>query len=147
MIPVTQTKVVVRNSNGDIVVHGNCWAACIASILEVEINQVPNVEVFFDRNDGFWSHVMDKFLGGKGYEIITDSRYNYYHKLKNDFSQEAVKARQELNDTFYMGYGMSPRGVLHSCIYKNGQLVHDPHPSKDGTEPPTDFQVIEKITK
>lgn len=48
MIPVTQTKMVVRNQAGEMVVRGNCWAAAIASMLEVPISEVPNAEVFFD---------------------------------------------------------------------------------------------------
>ena len=40
MIPVTQTKVVVRNSEDKIIVNGNCWAAAIASILELPLTEV-----------------------------------------------------------------------------------------------------------
>lgn len=28
--------------------------------------------------------------------------------------------------------GMSPRGVMHQVIYRDGVLWHDPHPSHDG---------------
>lgn len=52
MIPVTQTKIVIKDVNGNRVVHGNCYAACIASILEVPITEVPNVEVFFHLDNG-----------------------------------------------------------------------------------------------
>ncbi len=37
MIPVTQTKVVVKNSKDEMVVRGNCFAAAIASIMELPI--------------------------------------------------------------------------------------------------------------
>lgn len=47
MTPVTQTKVVVKNSKGNTVVNGNCYAAAIASMLDVPITEVPNIEVFF----------------------------------------------------------------------------------------------------
>jgi hypothetical protein len=33
---------------------------------------------------------------------------------------------------FYLVAGMSPRGFLHQVIYCNGQLAHDPHPSRTG---------------
>lgn len=45
MTPVTQTKVVVKNSKGNTVVNGNCYAAAIASMLDVPITEVPNIEV------------------------------------------------------------------------------------------------------
>ena len=51
MIPVTQTKVSVIKSTGETVVYGNCYAAAIASMLELPITEVPNVEVLFYLKD------------------------------------------------------------------------------------------------
>lgn len=44
-----------------------------------------------------------------------------------------------------MASGKSPRGIKHMCIYKNGQLVHDPYPTKEGLKTFEDFQTLEPL--
>ena len=39
--------------------------------------------------------------------------------------------------------GMSPRGLLHSTVWRDGHLVYDPHPSRAGLEDVEDAIVIE----
>jgi hypothetical protein len=142
MIPVTQTKVVVKNKDGKIVVEGNCYAAIIASLLEVPITEVPNVEIFFDDTEHmFYEDLMKRYLKNKGLKLIKDNRFKIAfhveeHEDKNLF-------RKLLWDKYYIATGNSPRGFCHVCIFKNGQLVHDPHPSKDGIENPYEFETIE----
>ena len=60
MVPVTQTKISVFNSAGEYVVYGNCYAAAIASLLELPISEVPNIEVLYDIDNGFYRKVLDK---------------------------------------------------------------------------------------
>lgn len=80
MIKIFQTKVVVKNSKGDIVQRGNCYAACIASILEVPITEVPNVEVFYHIEDSsFWIEAMLTFLQSKGWDLCSEDRYKRFH--------------------------------------------------------------------
>ena len=112
MLPITQTKVVVRNSKDEIVIRGNCYAAAIASLLEIPITEVPNVETLFHIEGQLWLDVMLKFLESKGYKLQTKSvtEDGYY----------------------YIASGDSPRGVKHSVIYFNGKMVHDPHPTREG---------------
>jgi hypothetical protein len=146
MIPVTQTKVVVKNSKGEEVVRGNCYAACIASLLEVPIDQVPNVEVFFHIEDSsYWQEVMLTFLNSKGWELSSDHRFRVFHNeeigVEEGKREEWIK---ELTDKYYLVSGKSQRGVYHICIYQNGKLVHDPHPTKEGLLTETYFQVLEK---
>lgn len=33
---------------------------------------------------------------------------------------------------FYLVSGISPRGVGHMVVYRDGALAHDPHPSREG---------------
>lgn len=148
MIPVTQTKVVVKNSNGDMVVRGNCFAAAIASLVGVPITDVPNVEVLFDVDGVSWYGVMDAWLRGNGYEIITNNQFKVYH----DDTYGLADASREIslkycNDKYYMASGMSPRGVMHVCIYKNGKMVHDPHPTRKGIDESTIIYFEEIIKK
>lgn len=149
MIPVTQTKVSVKNSAGETVVYGNCFAAVVASMLEVPITEVPNVEVFFHINDITWCQVMDTWLKSKGWEHSGDNRYKCYHPDLLDLSEYApdfVDINYEmLKDNYYFVVGKSPRGINHVCIYQNGKMVWDPHPSREGLVTIEYFESLEKI--
>ncbi len=127
MIPVTQTKVSVKNSLGNNVVNGNCFAACVASIIELPITEVPNVEVLFDLPDSLWFEVMGKFLESKGFELYTSNT--------------------PPEQGYYIANGVSPRGILHSCVYHNGELVWDPHPSHEGITSEKYYFLIDKINQ
>lgn len=140
MIPVTQTKVVVLNSKGDMVVHGNCFAAAIASILELPLTEVPNFETLFGINDTYYYEVLHKWLGHLGYEIYTDEKFKCFH---GDDSKSEFK--ELLKDKYYLVSGKSPRGVQHICIYKNGIMVHDPHPTREGILTEEYFESITNI--
>ena len=73
MKPTLQTKFSLFYSDGRRLNYGNCLVACFASILEVPIDEVPNLYVFYglDKNDNkditnhFWFTVMDKWLNLK----------------------------------------------------------------------------------
>lgn len=146
MIPVTQTKVVVKNSKDEIVVRGNCYAACVASLLEVPITEVPNVEVFYHLDNGYHDEVMLTFLQSKGWELCSDDTFKCFHTVFTDENySEMDKMQMERKDKYYLASGKSKRGVSHICIFKNGNLVHDPHPTKEGLETIEYFQTLEKV--
>jgi hypothetical protein len=154
VIPVTQTKVVIKNSKGDEIVRGNCFAAAIASMLELPITEVPNVEVLFDVDDTYYIEVMHAFLKSKGYELFTDDRYKVFHpelevQLRapagEDLDEWADRMRCELKDQYYLVSGETVRGYYHVCIYQNGVLVHDPFPTREGLIKLEHFRSLDKI--
>ena len=104
MIPVDQTKL------HDPPVMGNCMNAALASILEIKIEDIP---CFEDMDKYEWFPALSEWLEKLGFYLI---RFNY--------------------TIFFRGYfivnGISPRGTLHSVVYKDDQMVHDPHPSRGG---------------
>jgi hypothetical protein len=140
MIPVKQTKVVVKNSNGDMVVRGNCLAAAIASLLELPITEVPNFETLYGINNTYYYEVLCKWLRHLGYEITTDDRFKCFHgdENRNEF-------KEQLKDMYYLVSGKSTRGIQHICIYQNGKLVHDPHPTNEGLFTEDFFEFIEFV--
>jgi hypothetical protein len=146
MIPVTQTKVVVKNSKGEYVVRGNCMAAVVASILEIPISEVPNIETLFHVNETLWIEVLHAWLKSHGYEWSTDQRFKVFHD--DEFAMKEGN-RPEYWDAcknkYYLACGLSPRKIMHVCIYENGKLVFDPHPSREGLETIEHFEVIEKL--
>jgi hypothetical protein len=146
MIPVTQTKVVVKNSKGEEIVRGNCYAAAVASFLDLPIGEVPNVETFFHMEGGYWQDVMLTFLNSKGWDLCSDDRFRVFHD--GTFGLEQGKRAEWLHDLrnkYYLVTGRSLRGFAHICIYKRGKLFHDPHPSRDGLVTEEYFQSLEKV--
>lgn len=148
MIPIIQTKTVIKNSAGEIIVHGNCFPACIASILELPISEVPNFEVFYHlpREDSFYWEVLLRFLSSKGWEITYDDRFKCFHlDIFPDKEDQVSQFLYELKDQYYLVSGKSSRGFSHIVIYQNGKMVHDPYPSNEGILTLEEFYSLEKI--
>lgn len=108
--------------------NGNCFAACVASLLELSIEEMPGIEG--KRFEDVW----DEWLSTRGLTYVD------------------VPAG---TGAFVRGYciatGKSPRGgvtqsgrpVLHAVIAKDMQLVYDPHPDRaflDGA--PVEWTII-----
>ena len=159
MIPFIQSKVVVKDSTGKQVVNGNCYPTAIACILEMPPADVPNIENLWDVGTDYAYDVMHRWLYNKGFKL-RDHAWEYCvfhmgsHKIKNTIIHDYLLSlkedqkqhlRDKLKDKFYMVSGYSPRGIFHVCIYQNGVMVHDPHPTKEGIETEEIFEVIEKI--
>jgi len=125
MIKHIQTKL---HSNE---VIGNCWPTAIACILECRIDQVPNFEELFRVPDMPWFWVLEEWLKYKGYKYVGGGEREDYI----DF------------DGYYFVTGKSPRGDFnHIVIYKDGKMVHDPHPSGDGILTEEVWEHLEKIS-
>lgn len=108
MTPVDQSKLY----RPDAPHRGNCYAAALASLLDIPLWMVP---AFEDMRDT-WETRTQEWLG-------------------RCFGLCMVRTWPDDNPAlpeFYMASGLSPRGVRHSVIYSNGTLVHDPHPSRAG---------------
>jgi hypothetical protein len=97
---------------------GNCFEACIASILEINLEEVP----MFHDND--WFPYFFEWLVSKGYSYhgtLNPDRITTYNKGVNGY---------------FIVAGDSPRGSHikggHAVVYKDGIMVHDPHPDNTG---------------
>jgi len=114
MIPVDQEHL-HDPENGSV---GDCFRACLASLLEVPIAAVPHFALLGSR----WQRVLDGYLAGLSREIEW---------------AEGVPP----DDVWAIATVQSPRSsdVKHSVIWRNGQIVHDPHPSRAGGEGPLDY--------
>jgi len=154
-------------------VRGSCFPTVLACILDLELGQVPNFQLSYwtheeEQNiikclllrycngsyenakkyqqDNFdnhkslmhnqWANTMDFWLASKGYV----EEYILLEEI-----EEWVKKNPE---TPYLVKGDSSRGVGHVVIYKNGKMIHDPHPSNEGLvslrEEP--YSYLKKIT-
>lgn len=105
MKPLKQTKLHSKTQ------QGNCFQTSIASILDLEIEEVP---FFIDKGEAWWLYFTN-WLKDKGFYTIV-------------FNREMVF------EGYYLVLGTSPRDpdINHQVIYKDGVLAHDPHPDNTG---------------
>jgi len=115
VIPIHQTKF----GKG-----GNCFSACIASILELKIDDVP---LFIEK--GKWYHEYQIWLRSHDLDFIA---------LKPWLSQEEIY----IPNVYSIVSGDGPRGLLHSVVYLESNMVHDPHPEGGGVKNVIDWIYI-----
>lgn len=92
---------------------GNCFSACIASILDMPVDKVP----YFMSDDPLgreWIAKLANWLRPRGlYPMILTSQANV--------------------PGIHVVHGDSPRGVGgHAVVGMGDMIVHDPHPSRAG---------------
>lgn len=100
---------------------GNCFAACVASILEIDLD--PSMPLMDDN----WLHNWKRWLDDRGYIV-------YWWMV----------GKGDIPDHYAILGGKSPRGEYnHAVVTLYGNIVHDPHPSNEGVlEPLGDWFVI-----
>jgi hypothetical protein len=91
--------------------NGDCLRAVTASLLDLPISQVPH---FCEAKDGEgWFLRWTLWLQGRGLCVVPLC------------GQQDIAA-------FHVAIGLSRRGNPHAVVMRNGQVVHDPHPTRDG---------------
>ena len=120
--PVIQTKLQKEPPLG---VNGNCFAACVATLLCIPIEEVPPFEEYME--DRTWVRMATRFLASHGYVwgTMDDPEPGEYYVA--------------------LGYTVRSDTVLHAVIYKDGEMVHDPHPDKSGILAPLHLEFFEKL--
>lgn len=115
---------------------GNCYAACIASILEIPIEDVPN---FCAQSQYNWHKAVADWMSVRGLRIIALE----FSTRKGLWGGEALKRcwTYGLGGEWVILSGLSPRStdranpMYHSVVGQprgwGFRMVHDPHP--DGT--------------
>lgn len=129
MRPVTQTRFGWP--------EGNCLMACVASILEVDLEALPDLyEAQQEREDGSWWNALHEALKERGWSCVyvgwdTDiAAPQGYAIAGGDSPREDV-----VND--------KGENAGHTVVVKDGRVVHDPHPSRDGLGgTPNDYIVL-----
>jgi len=98
--------------------YGDCFRACVASVLGVESGAVPHF--LHDGGGTFPDDWMNRFVQwaeSRGF-------------IPYEFSASIITP-----PGYYIATGKSPRfDVGHSVVMRNGRVVWDPHPSRDGIE-------------
>jgi len=130
MIPIDQTRFGCHDPNEPAnTAPGNCWTACLASILELPLSEIPDELEFwkdgmkpldswipYQKKTHLWLHNKDI--------VIVEVR----------MSSVFYTGPEECFDMYCILSGPSPRNskVNHAVVGKGNQIVHDPHPSRKG---------------
>ena len=117
VIPVYQTRTVANDG------CGNCFAACVASILELRLSEVCAVS---PKDETFWPQ-WEEWLTDRGLELD--------YERADDAPPKGYSIGQGYGDRIYPeGHSMAGRPIAHAAVMFNGVLVHDPYPLKGGFE-------------
>ena len=107
--------------------HGNCFAACVATALGKPLKDIPH---FVE-----WGQ---QFHNGKVHDQDDADRKHWWAMfLGYTFALGLMPEKRDTIDDSEPGEilfvaGLSPRGIMHQVLYRDGQLWHDPHPSRAG---------------
>lgn len=113
MTPVRQT--VFAPDGGD-EMPGNCLQAAMATLLDLPLTGVPHF-------------VGDAWANGEPSWWVRWYQWCYAQGL------ELTRGGNPEPGEYYLGSGPSPRDPAnrsHVAVYRDGHLVHDPHPSNAG---------------
>lgn len=116
-------KKVYQDSFGE---KGTCYSACLASLLDMELIEVPrfmdltaHLKDDIDARMEMWSSLTHDFVAKYNFKLNVYEDTNNYHEW----------AKKLDHDVYYIVIGESPRSSTrnHSVIYKNGYPYHDPN--------------------
>lgn len=134
MKPVYQTyftgleEASASNRNHTGIPVGNCFQAVVASILELDLEDVPHFVDIDVRGGQNWLEHTDEWLRHRGLEL----NWLYKHEVPED--------------EYVVVHGLSPRGNWsHVVVYLGGEMVHDPHPDGTGVLTQDHFCTIRKM--
>lgn len=102
-------------------VVGNCFSACVASVLELPIAEVPLFFSFEDsvnhNDDPIWWRIFQLWLEVHGIVAVCYVA-----------PSPPIPGWPE---GYSLAGGVSPRnGIMHECVALDGVLVHDPNPDR-----------------
>lgn len=112
VIPVYQTMTVANDG------QGNCFNACVASILEMPLRDVCGVLPKFEGD--YWGE-WNKWLASIGKQI------NFW-SLNRGAPKGYCIASGEGGRFYPEGHEKAGKPILHAAVLFNGELVHDPFP-------------------
>lgn len=96
--------------------NGDCFTACLASLLELPLWMVPPFHMMYGRPDTFSR--IDQWLAR-------------FFNMELEFVDD-IKNPGDLPE-FYIVLGKSPRNNEgHAVVYSKGVLAHDPNPAGGG---------------
>lgn len=113
MLPVYQTKTVHVDGYGD------CFNACLASILELPIEEIPEI---YPITKGDWHNQWRLWLADQGLKI--DYLLVDEDEVPDGFSIASVDTSRVYPDT----HRKAGENISHAVVCLKGEVIHDPFP-------------------
>lgn len=105
---------------------GNCFPACLATLLGLPLSEVPNFCTEHEITP--WFPALIEWLKPRGYAPMA----NEFPGDPDPFLQWVETCAPNIP---WIANGKSPRGEFqHSVVYIGSKMFHDPHPSRQGIE-------------
>lgn len=135
MKPVTQTKF---GRPG-----GNCFTACLASILEVELDQLADIaRVYRMAAERYEEACCDETRIAEWAEVWE----KIDERLARRFGVVLAHTGRRAPRGYSLAGGPGPRELQHCVVFHHGVLAHDPHPSRAGLSGEVeDFSVLIEV--
>jgi len=112
---------------------GNCWVACMASILELSLEDLP------DPRGPTWMGDWRAWLRRWNLSLV---RVDIVADGDHPCRMGEVPNVGFVPPGMTILSGVSPRGILHSTVAMNGRMLHDPHPSRAGLDAVRDWTIF-----
>jgi hypothetical protein len=118
---------------------GNCFRACLASLLEIDINKIPPFETMMGNNK--WFYVFVVWINNMNYDF-----FGYISTTQTDDIKRLLLEFEGVDGyTIVQGDEAYPDfDYDHVVIYKNGKFHFDPHPRPGDLKNITGFYAIRK---
>jgi hypothetical protein len=122
-------------SDEDKKIRGNCFWAAISSVTEIPLELFKDFQYM---SDGTWFPPL--------WDILTKNGFTYHGMIRD---KEKILNYTIGVDGYYVVTGGSPRGFKssHAVVFKDGKMVHDPHPEGTGITSIDHAYMIERIEK
>ena len=108
--------------------RGNCFPSVISCIMDLDSPEdVLQIQEYYN-SEVEWKNILQQWLNDRGF---------VWKEMGCHIN----------NDLYYIVIGKIKRfkNVRHVCIYKNGELFHDPNPCNEGLISEDKFEIIEKL--
>ena len=114
---------------------GDCLRAAVATMLQTDPDRVPH---FLESVD--WMGAVLAYRPDLQFRRRTDPVEVMGHLIEPQPLFPACGSARP----WVVGVGMSPRGVHHAVVLaaRDGSLIHDPHPSRDGLSGPVEILIV-----
>jgi len=116
---------------------GNCFAACIASVLELPLPEVPNFMIGAPPPSYPWDdETADVWLREFFWRVNAFLRPHGLYLFEMEFEDALPPYVWTMVPPggYWIAGGPAARGHQHVVVMRDREMVHDPHPSGDGLE-------------
>ena len=104
---------------------GNCIAACIASIFELPIEDIPHFVMIDATGGGCWNDQLNEWLEPYNLQVFFLDKDTYISK-----------------DVYCIGTGVTSRGIRHSVVCRGTTMVWDPVPFLEPEVPEFEYFLL-----